>query len=133
MCAHLWRLSKPFLDCDAATDATVDWHSAGEWLISWHWGSVLTVLVAIGAIGVSAWANRRTLRQSADINSKTLQQSADQFRRQRLDEREDKLRTEIAQIRPKRGDSEGLSRSLLSMKDPVDPEISCHGRFGAAA
>jgi hypothetical protein len=70
----------------------------GHWLISWHWGSIAPVVVALVALAVSAWFNRRTLRQAADLNQRTLRQSADQFATQRLDAREDKLRAEIASL-----------------------------------
>ena len=58
-------------------------HSVAAWLISWHWGTLATLAVAVTAIIVSIVSLRR---------------NAAQFQQQRLDARDDKLRTEIANL-----------------------------------
>jgi hypothetical protein len=63
MCTDLW-LPIPCWAYDEAGDVA-------KWLISWHWGSILTVIVALGALAAGAWYNRKTLRQSADLNRRT--------------------------------------------------------------
>lgn len=58
-------------------------HSVARWLISWHWGALTTATLAVTAIIVSIV---------------TLRRNTAQFRQQRLDARDDKLRTEIANL-----------------------------------
>jgi hypothetical protein len=58
-------------------------HSVAAKLISWHWGTLATVAVAATAIIVSIV---------------TLRRNAAQFEQQRRDARDDKLRTEIANL-----------------------------------
>ncbi|OMC26417.1 hypothetical protein A5738_02895 [Mycobacterium colombiense] len=65
------------------------WH---DWHYTEGWGSLGTVTVAIMAIIVSAWYNRRTLRQARTVANATLALT----RRQRADSRGDVLRTELA-------------------------------------
>jgi hypothetical protein len=73
------------LDDDIVCAWSAFWDGVIDWKWTPGWGNLLTVTVAIAAIGVSAWYNRRTLRST---NEKFIQG--------RVDARNDKLRVEIA-------------------------------------
>ncbi|UXA05707.1 hypothetical protein KXD96_22805 [Mycobacterium sp. SMC-2] len=70
-------------------DVMCAWSTLWDGVIDWQWtpgwGNLFTVMVAVAAIAVSAWYNRRTLRGA---NEKFVQG--------RIDARNDKLRAELA-------------------------------------
>lgn len=75
------------------------WHHVNptQWWTDWHytdgWGSLGAIVVAILAIIVSAWFNRRTLQQSRILGDETISVT----KQQRADLRSDVLRKELAQ------------------------------------
>ena len=80
-------------------EITCVWSTFWDGVTGWYtpgWGNLFTVAVAATAIGVSAWYNRRTLRNANEINQRTLDNTNEKFHQGRVDARNDKLRAEIA-------------------------------------
>lgn len=74
------------------------WAAVWDWLMAWQWtqgwGNLFTVLVAVAAIAVSAWYNRRTLRNANAM-----------FNQGRTDACKTKLREEIAGLMSASGEA----------------------------
>lgn len=99
------------------------WHHVNptQWWTDWHytdgWGSLGAIVVAILAIIVSAWFNRRTLQQSRILGDETISVT----KQQRADLRSDVLRKELAQWLTMVSQVETVCGELLRRLQHVDP------------
>ncbi|TQR85671.1 hypothetical protein D8S82_15145 [Mycobacterium hodleri] len=107
-----------------------DWWHHGpstHWWADWHytdgWGSFGTIVVAVLAILVSAWYNRRTLRQSQVLGAASITVT----RQQRADLRYDVLRKELAQWLTMVSQVETVCGELLRRLQNVDPNTDFGG------
>jgi hypothetical protein len=96
---------------------------ANGWYWTQGWGNLFTVVVAVAAIAVSAWYNRRTLRNANAI-----------FDQGRIDARNDKLRAEIAGLMGASGDTRVrqdmfLHRLGKSSRDPRNQSMQARERL----
>jgi hypothetical protein len=89
------------------------WDAWDDFDLSINWGNVATVTVAIAAIIVSSRFNVLTLRRSsAESRRRGLE-----FQQQRLDARNDKLRSEIAALVGALADRESLRNVMLPLAE----------------
>lgn len=96
----------PVVVCYLLTRA---WSAVWDWVMAWHWtpgwGNLSTVLVAVAAIVVSAWYNRRTLRNANTIFNQGRIDANAMFNQGRIDARNAEFREEIAGLMSASGES----------------------------
>lgn len=93
----------------------IGWVLIWDWITGWWspgWGNLFTVVVALAAVGVSAWFNRKTLANAQH-----------QFAETRKDARTDKLRTEIIAYVAALGERLTQRRKIVRVLDEWTREL----------